>query len=144
MLTCFIRTEFDSASQVVTVAFFLVIPVLFTGFCTYLSGAMYFSKKVHQSPKHLNMYFRYIIYSTVYMIFNSPVFLLYIISLWVKIEPDTTLSWFSYVNLPIMSVQLYNGGICPYCAMFDQDLPRLHESGHILNMQKAQSQLSSE
>lgn len=98
MLTCFVRTEFTYIGQQITAGIFLAAPALFLSFCAYLTISMYRSNSVRKDPKVRSMYFRYIIYSTVYAVFNTPMFLLYFLSLFSKIEPDTFLSWLSFVN----------------------------------------------
>lgn len=100
MLTCFIRTEFVTPAQVTTVSIFLAIPLCFVCYSIYLTILMFYHKRMRSDLKLKALFYKYIIYVSIYFFFNAPLFFLYILSLINNIEPNTFLSWLSYVKYP--------------------------------------------
>lgn len=101
MLTCFIRTEFFNVSQNITVMMFLLIPFSFIFYTVLLGCSMCCTRKIRNDLKLQTLFFKYMSYISCYLVFNLPMFSLYIFTVYKKIQPDTFLSWLSYVYTTI-------------------------------------------
>ena len=112
MLTCFIRTDFPETSQTVTLMMFLTVPFCFIIYSTFLCFRMCCNKKLHMDIEMSNLFYKYIIFISVYFLFNAPMCLLYILTLKRHIERNTFLSWLSFVRLYIILVFLLHDVLC--------------------------------
>jgi hypothetical protein len=99
MLTCFIRSEYGEASQKITLIMFLSIPTCFILYSIFLCFKMCCYRKLHLDIEMSKFFYKYIIFITVYFLFNAPMCLLYVLSIKKHIEINTFLSWLSFVNL---------------------------------------------
>lgn len=99
MLTCFIKNEFTAVEQKVTIAFFLLIPLFFFIYAIYKSIIMCFTKKIRKDKMYSNLFYKYMSYISIYLIFNLPMIILYMITMNTTIKPDTFYSWWSFVNI---------------------------------------------
>jgi hypothetical protein len=98
MITCFIRTEFLTIEQNLTVLFFLLIPFGFIFYSMYIALTLCLNKRIKNDSRLRNLYLKYLTYICVYLVVNIPMISLYIISIKFKIEPGTFLGWLSFVS----------------------------------------------
>ncbi len=97
MLTCFVRTEYFDPSQTVTLIMFLLIPAGFILYSVFLSFRMCCNKKLHGDMELSRLFYKYISFISVNFILNTPMCILYILTLNIQIEKNTFLSWLSFV-----------------------------------------------
>jgi hypothetical protein len=98
MITCFIRTEFLTIEQNLTVMFFLLIPFGFIFYSMYIAISLCLNKKIKSDARLRNLYLKYLVYISIYLLVNVPMISLYIISIKSKIEPGTFLGWLSFTS----------------------------------------------
>jgi hypothetical protein len=98
MITCFIRTEFLTFGQNLTVVFFLLIPFSFIFYSIYVATSLCCNTKIRNNPRLKSLYLKYLVYISVYLVVNIPMFSLYIISIYMKIQPGTFLGWLSFTS----------------------------------------------
>jgi hypothetical protein len=98
MLTCFIRSEYGEASQTITLIMFLSIPTCFILYSIFLCFKMCSNRRLHLDIEMSNLFYKYIVFITVYFLFNAPMCLLYVLSINRAIQINTFLSWLSFVN----------------------------------------------
>lgn len=99
MLTCFIKTDFKTTGQIITASIFLLVPLGLFSASIYYTCYMWCNKALRRNPKLARFFFNYIFYAMIYLLFNTPSILLYLLSISSKIEQDTFRSYLSFVNI---------------------------------------------
>ena len=97
MLTCFIKTDFTTTGQIITASFFLLVPFLLLIASIYYTCYMWCNKALRRNPKYARFFFNNIFYMILYLTFNTPNILLYLLSISSKIRQDTFRSYLSFV-----------------------------------------------
>jgi hypothetical protein len=118
MLTCFIRNNFNNdTGKNIGVYTISLVPLLYLGYCFYAFVIVFKKRKVQNDPEFKLAVIKYLLYSTLYILFYFPTIILNLVTINVNIQEETPLSYFSYlcsianisINLALCGFRIVEG-----------------------------------
>jgi hypothetical protein len=124
MLTCYVKnfsTNRNQKDDIESLKLYplIVLPLFYIASTLYLFIRIYKTRNAILCLERKKEIIKFLVYSIIYAFFNFPTLILYVITVGVKIEPNTFLSWFSYfcfianisINLILSLLRIFQGHI---------------------------------